>query len=434
MNKIKLFLKSGSFDHFFHFFTVFTSIFVIMTFIILQIMRFGVYSTVDNSLNLVAKHSTLYADKAMEQISLFNFDNQNFNEATSRYKSSLITDPVGNTDIILYSADGTILNPFDAFSNLNYFKLNPHQLNKIVTQKKTNFYGHEEKFHTITIKVQSNNYPAVSYLSAVANVDQLDRANERYENIIILVMSIFWLISIFASIYLAYWSRKPIVESFEKQKSFVENASHELRTPLAVLQNRLESLFRKPNETILENSEAIASSLEEVRNMRILTTNLLNLARRDDGIDVKKEEIGASFFEPIFENYKLIAEENGIKFQSFNEVSYKFVTDKALLKQLITILFDNALKYTAENGNIVILVKTTEKSLLLRVSDNGIGISNSDKERIFDRFYRVDKARTRQIGGFGLGLALAKQIVVTLKGDITVKDNFPQGTIFQVKL
>lgn len=434
MNKIKLFLKSGSFDHFFHFFTVFTSIFVIMTFIILQIMRFGVYSTVDNSLNLVAKHSTLYADKAMEQISLFNFDNQNFNEATSRYKSSLITDPVGNTDIILYSADGTILNPFDAFSNLNYFKLNTHQLNKIVTQKKTNFYGHEEKFHTITIKVQSNNYPAVSYLSAVANVDQLDRANERYENIIILVMSIFWLISIFASIYLAYWSRKPIVESFKKQKSFVENASHELRTPLAVLQNRLESLFRKPNETILENSEAIASSLEEVRNMRILTTNLLNLARRDDGIDVKKEEIGASFFEPIFENYKLIAEENGIKFQSFNEVSYKFVTDKALLKQLITILFDNAVKYTAENGNIVILVKTTEKSLLLRVSDNGIGISNSDKERIFDRFYRVDKARTRQIGGFGLGLALAKQIVVTLKGDITVKDNFPQGTIFQVKL
>ncbi|MGT2702877.1 sensor histidine kinase [Streptococcus parauberis] len=434
MNKIKLFFKSGSFDHFFHFFTVFTSIFVIMTFIILQIMRFGVYSTVDNSLNLVAKHSTLYADKAMEQISLFNFDNQNFNEATSRYKSSLITDPVGNTDIILYSADGTILNPFDAFSNLNYFKLNPHQLNKIVTQKKTNFYGHDEKFHTVTIKVQSNNYPAVSYLSAVANVDQLDRANERYENIIILVMSIFWLISIFASIYLAYWSRKPIVESFEKQKSFVENASHELRTPLAVLQNRLESLFRKPNETILENSEAIASSLEEVRNMRILTTNLLNLARRDDGIDVKKEEIGASFFDPIFENYKLIAEENGIKFQSFNEVSYKFVTDKALLKQLITILFDNAVKYTAENGNIVILVKTTEKSLLLRVSDNGIGISNSDKERIFDRFYRVDKARTRQIGGFGLGLALAKQIVVTLKGDITVKDNFPQGTIFQVKL
>lgn len=434
MNKIKLFLKSATFDHFFHFFAVFTSIFVIMTFIILEIMRFGVYSTVDNSLNLVAKHSSYYADKAMEWISLSNFDNQTFNEATSRYKSTLIADPIGNTDIILYSADGTILNPFDAFSNLNYFKLNTSKLNKIITQKKTNFYGHQEKFHTVTIKVQSNNYPAVSYLSAVANVDQLDRANERYEDIIIMVMTFFWLISFVASIYLAYWSRKPIVASYEKQKTFVENASHELRTPLAVLQNRLESLFRKPNETILDNSEAIASSLEEVRNMRILTTNLLNLARRDDGISVKKDTIDGSFFTSLFENYQLIAEENEKNFQAFNKVSYQFVSDKALLKQLITILFDNAVKYTGEEGQISILVKTTDKSLLIRVSDNGIGISDSDKEKIFDRFYRVDKARTRQSGGFGLGLALAKQIVETLNGDISVKDNQPEGTVFQVKL
>ncbi|KHD46721.1 sensor histidine kinase [Streptococcus hongkongensis] len=434
MAKLKNILQSGTFDHFFHFFTVFTSIFVIMTVIILQIMRFGVYSTVDNSLNLIAKHSGLYADKAMERISLFNFDNQIFNEGSSRYKTTLIADPVGNTDIILYSADGTILNPYDAFSNLNYFKLNKQKLNTIVTQKTTNFYGHEEKFHTMTIKVHSHNYPAVSYLTAVANVEQLDRANERYEKDIIMVMSFFWLISIFASIYLAYWSRKPIVENFKKQKTFVENASHELRTPLAVLQNRLETLFRKPNETILDNSEAIASSLEEVRNMRILTTNLLNLARRDDGIKLKKETIDATFFHSLFENYELIAEENGKTLHIVNDVPRPIVTDKALLKQLITILFDNAVKYTAEDGNISIEVKSTDKHLLIRVSDNGIGISESNKEKIFDRFYRVDKARTRQSGGFGLGLSLAKQIVTTLKGDITVKDNQPKGTIFQVKI
>lgn len=108
-------------------------------------------------------------------------------------------------------------------------------------------------------------------------------------------MILFWLISILASIYLANWSSKPILESYEKQKMFVENASHELRTPLAVLQNRLETLFRKPNESILDNSEAIASSLEEVRNMRILTTNLLNLARRDDGIKPEIVEISSRF-------------------------------------------------------------------------------------------------------------------------------------------
>lgn len=92
------------------------------------------------------------------------------------------------------------------------------------------------------------NYPAVAYMMAVVNVEQLDRANERYERIIIIVMSVFWLISILASIYLAKWSRKPILESYEKQKMFVENASHELRTPLAVLQNRLESLFVSPTK------------------------------------------------------------------------------------------------------------------------------------------------------------------------------------------
>lgn len=132
-------------------------------------------------------------------------------------------------------------------------------------------------------------------MMAVVNVEQLDRANERYERIIIIVMSVFWLISILASIYLAKWSRKPILESYEKQKMFVENASHELRTPLAVLQNRLESLFRKPNETILENSEHLASSLDEVRNMRILTTNLLNLARRDDGINPQWTHLDTDF-------------------------------------------------------------------------------------------------------------------------------------------
>ncbi|HEP2991671.1 TPA: sensor histidine kinase, partial [Streptococcus pyogenes] len=102
--------------------------------------------------------------------------------------------------------------------------------------------------------------------------------------------------------------------------------------------------------------------------------------------------------------------------------------------QLITILFDNAIKYTDKNGIIEIIVKTTDKNLLISVIDNGPGITDEEKKKIFDRFYRVDKARTRQTGGFGLGLALAQQIVMSLKGNITVKDNDPKGSIFEVKL
>ncbi|MGT2932737.1 sensor histidine kinase [Streptococcus catagoni] len=431
MTKIKLIHKSDSFDHFFHFFAIFTGIFVVMTIIILQIMRFGVYSSVDSSLIAVARDSSNYANRTMERISSFYFDNQDLNSQNLKIKT--MEQPVANTDIILFSTNGTILNSFDGL-NFRQFKLNTSELNEISTRKQLNFYGHLEKYHTITVKVHSSNYPALAYLMAVVNVEQLDRANERYEKIIIFVMITFWLISIIASIYLANWSRKPILESYEKQKMFVENASHELRTPLAVLQNRLETLFRKPNETILENSEPIASSLEEVRNMKILTTNLLNLARRDDGINPENEELTASYFDSIFDNLQLVAHDYGKNLRTENLVRHRIKLDKSLLKQLITILFDNAIKYTDANGQIQLSVRTTEKNLYIRVADNGSGIKDSDKKKVFDRFYRVDKSRSRSKGGFGLGLSLAQQIVTALKGSITIKDNSPKGTIFEVKI
>ena len=106
----------------------------------------------------------------------------------------------------------------------------------------------------------------------------------------------------------------------------------------------------------------------------------------------------------------------------------------SLIASKEVILFDNAVKYTEEDGVIKFIVWSKDRSLYLRVSDNGPGINNEDKKKIFDRFYRVDKARTRQKGGFGLGLSLAKQIADALKGTITVKDNRPKGTIFEVKI
>ena len=184
----------------------------------------------------------------------------------------------------------------------------------------------------------------------------------------------------------------------------------------------------------MESSESIASSLEEVRNMRMLTTNLLNLARRDDGIKAEMTEIEPDFFTTTFENYEIIADENEKIFIYENHIRQEIKTDRTLLKQLMTILFDNAVKYTEEDGEIQFVVWIKDRYLYLRVLDNGPGISMEDKKKIFDRFYRVDKARTRQKGGFGLGLSLAKQIADALKGTITVKDNKPKGTIFEVKI
>ena len=274
----------------------------------------------------------------------------------------------------------------------------------------------------------------VKYAAVFINISQLEQTSQNHEQLIVVVMISFWGISLIASVYLARVSVKPLLESIQKQKNFVENASHELRTPLAVLQNRLETLFRKPEATIMESSESIASSLDEVRNMKMLTTNLLNLARRDDGIKPEIGDVEPNFFNTTFTNYEMVAAENGKTFRFDNRIHRMIKTDKTLLKQLMTILFDNALKYTDEDGVIELTISANDRTLFLKVADNGPGISTADKKKIFDRFYRVDKARTRQTGGFGLGLSLAKQITEALKGTITVKDNKPKGTIFEVKI
>nr|MBP9623882.1 HAMP domain-containing histidine kinase [Streptococcus sp.] len=174
--------------------------------------------------------------------------------------------------------------------------------------------------------------------------------------------------------------------------------------------------------------------LEEVRNMRMLTTNLLNLARRDDGFKLDIVEVPPSYFDEIFENYMMIADENGKTVTVNNLIDQPIRTDKVLVKQLLTILFDNAMKYTEEDGAIQVTANIKDKLVYFTVADNGLGISDSDKKKIFDRFYRVDKARTRSKGGFGLGLSLALQISNSLKGTITVRDNQPKGTIFEVRL
>ena len=411
-----------------------------MTVIILQIMRFGLYSTVDTNLQNAAYNANDYVARTMKRSDSLQVDDSDYesffaDENGSKLKSALNGETLTNVSVLLYDKKGKILNALDAFLQFGAlsYSLDEDSIGEIKEEKIKTIFGQNEKYHVLTVKVDDADYPAIKYATFLISVRQLDEANERYVTITITVMVIFWMISILASIYLANWTCKPILESYEKQKAFVENASHELRTPLAVLQNRLEGLFRRPNDTILDNSESIAASLDEVRNMRFLITNLLNLARRDDVLKVDLEMIQPIMFDEVFENYSLIAEESNRIFIGQNLATHPIKSDRVLLKQLMTILFDNAIKYTDEDGVVEFTVKTTERHTFITVADNGIGISDSDKLKIFDRFYRVDKARTRQKGGFGLGLSLAQQIVDALKGTITVKDNTPKGTIFEVR-
>lgn len=344
-----------------------------------------------------------------------------------------------NYHVILYDSKSNIVNDLDNLSGLSSIQLDTNKIGKIVDTTVTTAFGEDESYRVMTVDISKEDFVRTSnldcqYATILFNTTQIRESIASYESTVMVVMIGFWLISIFASLYLAKLSVRPILVSFQKQKDFVENASHELRTPLAVLQNRLENLFRKPEATIMESSENIASSLEEVRNMRLLTANLMSLARRDDGLKTEIIEIQPTFFNDTLDNYSIMAEENNRHLEIDNQVHQIIYTDRTLLKQLMTILFDNALKYTDQEGHIKLSLAIKDKHLIFSVADDGLGISDSEKKKIFDRFYRVNKARTRQKGGFGLGLSLAKQILESLNGSISVRDNHPKGSIFEVRL
>ena len=447
----------GNFSYFIRYFGTFTIIFAAMTLIILQITRSSMYQSVDDNLRMASdnpewvlqyslvksyygKDSLIIATPSKDSDTTTQ-DSSTVDAATK--KGKFPTPPSeklnlgANTEIILFDEDGNAINLENNVQGLEQIPFKKRYINRIMSYQTTNASNHTENYRGMLIKVDpGDQYPTIKYAAILTSVNQLEQNSQDNQRVILMVMVSFWIISIVASQYLSKLSRKPLLESIERQKSFVENASHELRTPLAVLQNRLETLFRKPSATIMESSESIASSLEEVRNMRLLTTNLLNLARRDDGLKPEWTELDSKFFDPVFQNYSIIAEENGKEFTWNNQLTKPIKTDKTLLRQLMTILFDNAVKYTEDDGQIHfdVFVTKKDKQLVLRVKDNGPGINDSDKQRIFERFYRVDKARTRQKGGFGLGLSLAVQIVHALKGEIIVKDNKPHGAIFEVRL
>lgn len=451
MTRLKKQFKSPDFTYFIRYLGLFTLIFVAMTLIILQVMRTSVYQSTDDNLKSMAEDPNNIINWGLVRATDEYEITKESLPSSSSFSENLLAKPSEdlvetefnpeqynldvNTSVVLFDAQENIVYSGDPFSGFGKVKWNSDTLGEVKETEAENYYGGLENYRYIVVEtdgIKVNNKD-IKYAMAVVNTSQLKQTSESYESTVVLVMMSFWMLSIFASMWLSNITVRPILLAYEKQKAFVENASHELRTPLTVLQNRLENLFHNPDDSIIDSSESISASLDEVRNMRLLTSNLLELARREDGIKPVFAELTPEYFEPIFENYEIIAEENNKRIRTHNHATHSFKSDHILLKQLLTILFDNAIKYTDSDGDIEISVRTTDKHLLITVADNGPGISDRNKKKIFDRFYRVDKARTRQKGGFGLGLSLAKQIAESLRGAIAVKDNQPKGTVFVVK-
>ena len=224
-----------------------------------------------------------------------------------------------------------------------------------------------------------------------------------------------------------------------ERRLFVSNVSHELRTPLTSVKSYLEAL----DEGALTEPVApdfIKVSLDETNRMMRMVTDLLHLSRIDNEtshLDVELINFTA-FITFILNRFdKMRSQDDEKKYElvrdyPINSVWIEIDTDK--MTQVIDNILNNAIKYSPDGGKITVSMKTTDDQMILSISDQGLGIPKEDLPKIFDRFYRVDKARSRAQGGTGLGLAIAKEIIKQHKGFIWAKSEYGKGSTFTIVL
>ncbi len=244
------------------------------------------------------------------------------------------------------------------------------------------------------------------------------------------------IVAVAAGYYLANRALIPIRLSLEKQQQFVSDASHELRTPLSVIQAHTELLLRHPEHTIEQDSKHVSTVLQETRRMSKLVGGLLTLARSDSNqldLDIKPVQFDL-IVKDCVRKMQMLAEVKDIILNLEIDSTVPMNADEERLHQLIVTVLDNAIKYTPEGGLVRVVCRKLAHTVLLEVEDTGIGIAPDDLQHIFNRFYRGDKARTRQEGGAGLGLAIAKWIVERHGGKIRVESKLSVGTQIFISL
>jgi signal transduction histidine kinase len=259
---------------------------------------------------------------------------------------------------------------------------------KIVNFKYNNF-----SFRGKTVLL--NNYTIYIFSNIDAEVESLDRLFQ----VILVCFCILIVISLFLSKHLATKVLKPIQKSYDEQVHFVQDASHEMRTPLAVIKGKLELMAIHPHETIEEHMEQISQLMSELRGLEKLNKDLLTLSKEDVDTSVNREEFKLSgLIHELSDFYEVLAQAQNKNFNMIMPQEISIFQDYQKMKQAVTILLENAFKYTGENDSITLRCEKTERHIYIEVSDTGIGIMQKDMDRIFERFFRSEDVRAKGIG------------------------------------
>ena len=222
-------------------------------------------------------------------------------------------------------------------------------------------------------------------------------------------------------------------DSFKKEKEFTDDASHELRTPLAVIKAESEYALGSIDDRA-EVEQSLSAIIKETDRMARLISSLLELSRVDKGsIKINKSRFSlSSMLEGLSEEMSQMARERNLSFSSTLEEGIFVYADEDMIIRSVINLINNAISYSKENGHIDLLLKRNESFAIISVKDDGIGISEEDQKRIFDRFFQVDKARSSSSSG--LGLALVKEMAALNNATISVESKLGYGSVFTLSI
>ncbi len=282
----------------------------------------------------------------------------------------------------------------------------------------------EEHIGNLYFEKYSYSYHAGSRLVIVDNFFVQSNLKEVLKNSLVFLL-VLELVFIAIANLISHWISRPVEESFEKQKNFIADASHELKTPLSVITASAEALDANPKE-----KKWLTNIKNEAERMNNLVIDLLDLAKTENGnIELVNGNL-SKVVELSVLTFEGRAVEKNIKLNYHIDDNINIKMNENMIRQVIEILLDNAIKHSKEKGKVEISLKETN-NIELTVSNLGDAIPEGEEEKIFDRFYRADKSRNRNDNRYGLGLAIAKNIVTLHNG--TIKAYSKNGkTTFQV--
>lgn len=239
--------------------------------------------------------------------------------------------------------------------------------------------------------------------------------------------------------YISAWMAKqavrPVEQAWISQRQFVADASHELKTPLTVILANAGILAEQQDATVGSQMKWVSNTMEEGRRMQKLVEDMLFLARSDDeGFCVEHQKLSLSDLVWSMElAFEAVAFEQGIALESEIAEDIYVSGDASQLSRLVSILLDNACKYTGAGGRVTLTLAHQRNQVYLTVQNTGAVIPQEQMKRLFERFYRADASRARSQGGYGLGLPIAETIVKAHGGSIRVESSEEKGTVFTVQ-